>query len=126
MRSLAIVDSAAMNAIDHAAAATDRWLFLAAIVFILVAGSAIVRYLVKSLAEKDVSHTNSQQSKDAIHSAAMKEMQVTQAAFVEKVWSEQIQLSAQLLVAMQANNRLLEENADLLRKLDHHLARLPS
>jgi hypothetical protein len=46
----------AMKAIDKATAATDRWLFLAALVIIMAGGSIVIRWLVLGWAQKDRAH----------------------------------------------------------------------
>jgi hypothetical protein len=47
-----------LSVVDKAAAASDRWLFLAALAIIIAGGVAVIRYLVNSLEKKDAAHSN--------------------------------------------------------------------
>jgi heme/copper-type cytochrome/quinol oxidase subunit 2 len=87
--------------VDKAAAATDRWLFLAAIVFIILAFLLVIKYLVKDRdKERDARSIENN----------------THQQWVETVYTENVKLTANVLVVMQETNALL-------RRLDQHLLR---
>lgn len=50
--------------IDRAAEASNRWLFLASLVVIMVGGATVIRWLVKALNDKDV---KAALERDALH-----------------------------------------------------------
>lgn len=52
---IAQIDST-IKLVDRASEASDRWLFLAALAFIMVGGTLIIRWLVASLERKDKEH----------------------------------------------------------------------
>ncbi len=45
-----------MKIVDKASEASDRWLFIAALAIIIVGGTLIINWLVKSLDKKDAQH----------------------------------------------------------------------
>lgn len=46
----------ALNVVDKASAASDRWLFLGLLIAVLIGGVIVVKYLVNSTAVKDSEH----------------------------------------------------------------------
>lgn len=84
----------AIQAIDKAAQASDRWLFLAMLVIILTAGFLAIRYLIRAGETQQSQHHT----------------------FFTTVFTESVKLTAQVAVILQDNNKLLE-------RLDKHLDR---
>jgi uncharacterized protein YpmS len=74
--------------VDKASTASDRWLFLALLAIILFTAALIIKYLLQERS----SHLE----------------------WMKTVYTENIKLTAQVLVALQENNALL-------RRLDEHL-----
>jgi ascorbate-specific PTS system EIIC-type component UlaA len=88
---LAQVDEA-MKVVDKAAAQNDRWLFLAAIIFIIVAFLIVIRYLVKDRdKERDARITENGKHQD----------------WVVTVYTENVKMAANILVILQETNVLL-------------------
>jgi hypothetical protein len=84
-----------VEAVTKASQMSDRWLFLAAICIIFLGGVATVRYLVKAI-----------DAKDALH-----------AGYIEKTYTENVKLTAQVIIALQENNRLLAQVQKLMEEL---------
>lgn len=82
---------AAEKLVDKASTASDRWLFLALLVLILITAALIIRYLLQERS----SHLE----------------------WMKTVYTENIKLTSQVLVALQDNNALL-------RRLDLHLTKV--
>ena len=95
----------AVKFIDHASGATDRWLFICALVFIIGAGIWIIREL-----RKDRS--------DLL--TALGKQQETHGHFVTTVYTEGVKLTAQVLVALQDNNKLLDRLGKYLDRVEQH------
>lgn len=76
-----------LQAVDKAAQQSDRWLFLAAIMLILISAGVTIRYLVKQIDGWQL--------------------------WMKDVYTENIKLTAQVLVA-------LKENTEMLDKLERH------
>lgn len=91
---LLALDLDPVQIVDKAATATDRWLFLAAMVFIIIAFLVVIRYLVKARDTENNQHQT----------------------WVETVYTENVKLTANVLVVLQETNALL-------RRLDEHLLR---
>jgi len=81
-----------VNLVDKAAQASDRWLFLALLTLVLVCAGYIIRQLLKE--------------------------RVEHLEWMKTVYVENIKLTAQVLVALQENNRLLESLKSFLSKND--------
>jgi type VI protein secretion system component VasK len=79
--------------VDKASEASDRWLFLAAIVFIIIAFLTVIRYLVMDREKERDARIN----ESAVHQE-----------WVEKVYTENVKLTAQVLVVLQETNGLLK------------------
>ncbi len=60
-----------IDAIDKASAASDRWLFIAAIIIIMMGGLAIIRYLVSLVEKQNQFITDNLQSQIAIGAKAL-------------------------------------------------------
>lgn len=78
--------------VDKASVASDRWLFLAAIVFIITAFLIVIRYLVKD--------------RDKEREARIAENTAHQ-AWVVTVYSENVKMTANVTVVLQETNILL-------------------
>lgn len=89
---------------------SDRWLFLAAMMVILVSFSIIIRYLVKDREQSRIEHA--QQLKDAYNEAALARKEHAQT--MKEMYGEQTKLAAQLLVALQENNVLIARMEKLI------------
>lgn len=103
MLTLLAADIDPINLVDKASVASDRWLFLACIVFIVIAFIAVIRYLVKD--------------RDKERDARSKENEAHQ-KWVENTYGENVKLTAQVLVALQDNNTLLRKLEPLLTHLE--------
>lgn len=79
--------------VDKAAVASDRWLFLAAIVFIIAAFLIVIRYLVKD--------------RDKEREARIAENTAHQ-AWVVTVYTENVKMTANVIVVLQETNVLLK------------------
>jgi type VI protein secretion system component VasK len=93
------VDIDPVALVDKASMQTDRWLFLAAIVFIILAFLTVIRYLVRD--------------RDKERDARIAESERHQ-KWVETVFAEQVKLAANVLV-------VLGETNDLLRRIGAHM-----
>jgi type VI protein secretion system component VasK len=82
-----------LQLVDKASVASDRWLFLAAIVFIISAFLIVIRYLVRD--------------RDKERDARIAESERHQ-KWVETVFAEQVKLAANVLVVLQETNALLQ------------------
>jgi hypothetical protein len=83
--------------VDKASVASDRWLFLAAIVFIIMAFLIVIRYLVKD--------------RDKEREARITESTAHQ-AWVVTVYTENVKLTANVTVVLQETNALLKRIED--------------
>lgn len=79
--------------VDKAAGASDRWLFLFALSLLLTAGLLAIRYLAKG---------REQESTDRVRERE------EHAKWVETVYTENVKLTAQVLVVLQETNILLK------------------
>jgi hypothetical protein len=87
--------------VDKASVASDRWLFLAITAFMIMGFIATIRYLVK-MRDKEVEDRTAERT--------------AHAKWVETVYTENVRLTAQVLVVLQETN-------SLLKRLEEHLAR---
>lgn len=88
--------------VDKASTASDRWLFLAAIVFIISAFLIVIRYLVRD--------------RDKEREARITE-NTTHQSWVVTVYTESVKLTANVLVVLQETNTLLKRiEEQLLRE----------
>ena len=88
-----------MQLVDKAATASDRWLFLATILFVIVAFIIVIRYLVRD--------------RDKERDARVQES-IAHQKWVETVYTENVKLTAQVLVALVETNALLKKLAPIL------------
>lgn len=105
-----------INSVNQAEKASDRWLFLAAFIIILIFCSLVIRYLVKDRETARTEH--SVQLKDAYGQAETSRKEHAMA--LKEMYGEQTKLSAQLLVALQENNLLIARMEKLLERLESH------
>ena len=70
----------AVDIVDKAARASDRWLFLAAITIIIIGGTIVIRWLVSNIEKKDTAHACSLESKDEEHKKEMCDMRLAHVA----------------------------------------------
>lgn len=92
-----------LEVIDKASGASDRWLFLATLVLLLTAGLWAIRYLATSRESENLSALNERSS---------------HAKWVETVYTENVKLTAQVLVVLQETNILLKRIEAYLAKAE--------
>jgi hypothetical protein len=90
-----------LNAVDHAAAMNDRWLFLAAFILLLLGCGVVIYWLVKQLQSVIADH---RQLRDTHHDAL--------AQIIEK----QNETAMKLAVCLDRNSSALQECAFELRR----------
>ena len=86
-----------LQLVDKASTASDRWLFLGAIVFIIGAFLIVIKFLVRD--------------RDKEREARIEESSGHQ-KWVETVYTENVRLTAQVLVALNETNTLLKRLED--------------
>lgn len=79
--------------VDKASTQSDRWLFLALLVFVIIAFLIVIRYLVRD--------------RDKEREARIAESERHQ-KWVETVFTENVKLTANVLVVLQETNALLQ------------------
>lgn len=89
----------AISFVDKAAAASDRWLFIAAIVLILFFAFAVIKYLVNELA------------------TARKEA----SEVIRKLYEDMARMNTTMTVTVQENNTLLRQNVEMMKELGQRL-----
>lgn len=97
-----------VDLVDKAAGASDRWLFLACVVFIILAAIYIIR---------------SQQAAEKVRVGAEDKRANEHNNFMLTIYTESVKLTAQVLVCLQDNNSALKENKQTLDRLNDRLDR---
>lgn len=103
---LAQIDEA-VKMVDKASTASDRWLFLAALVIILFGCGIAIRFLVRALAQAQIKSD-----------ASLDKQQVKYDELTTKIYGEHAKLTAEVIVALKDNTEIIAETRDILKRFD--------
>ena len=110
--------------VDKAAAASDRWLFLAAIALIIAGGVAVIRYLVNSLEKKDAAHSAAWTSQNNEHAQERIEWKLglehAKAGFLNALKEQRDEFRAELSLERAATSKMAQTVESLARQLAGH------
>jgi flagellar biosynthesis/type III secretory pathway M-ring protein FliF/YscJ len=106
-----------IEGVDHAANSSDRWLFLASLVVIIIIFSAVIRFLVQQLTQAQLDSKQLMESMSKQHKEEISELQKVHNTFMATLYTENVKLTAQVLVALQDNNGLLKRLQDLVAEV---------
>jgi len=110
-----------LQVVDKAAAASDRWLFLAALAIIISGAVLAIRYLVASMEKKDVTHASVLERIAAEHSRERSEWRAAQleakAQFLEALRQQRVDFREELAVERTTSVKLAEVASALTSRL---------
>lgn len=107
----------AVDIVNKASSATDRWLFLAALAIIIIGGSMVIRWLVASLDKKDASHNKEMQELRGAHGTERSEwrtiMETSKTQFLTAIMEQRKDFREELSVERHAcaQERILDREA---------------
>jgi len=113
-----------LSVVDKAAAASDRWLFLAALAIIIAGGVAVIRYLVNSLEKKDAAHSAAWASQSAEHGQERVEWKLglehAKAGFLTALKEQRDEFRAELSLERAATSQMAKTVESLARQIAGH------
>ena len=113
-----------LTAVDKASAASDRWLFLAALAIIIAGGVAVIRYLVNSLEKKDAAHSAAWASQNNEHAKERNEwklcLEQSKAGFLNALKEQRDEFRAELSLERAATSKMAQTVESLARQLAGH------
>lgn len=102
-----------IKTVDQAEKMSDRWLFLALLLILMIFCYLVIKYLIKDREAARVEHATQLNSAYAQADTARKEHADT----MKEMYGAQTKLSAELLVALQENNVLIERIEKILERM---------
>lgn len=98
---------------DAASHASDRWLFMAALILLLLFNAGVIRYLLKDKESARADYTAAIKDAYAQADVARKE----HAIIMKEMYGEQTKLAAELLIALQQNRDILGQVKTALERI---------